>query len=812
MVKCMGEIRIKRDVSDAIVYGFHVDPSISDPSNAVTYLEDAVNMTPASMGSTSFNFGSWADAFFIPKPCMVRFDGTVDYYLDPSDYSKKADGTASDIADPNYAGNAMMEWGLIWFKFEPGEADGEGYFYVSGKKVNDSFNCWCNYDANNNINPHFYTAIYNGTGTDKLRSISGVQLTTANGSGNTTGQQDITRAIANNTSDLTEWYIDLWADRILVTGLLYLMGKSLNLQATFGRGLDSGGYTAKNTYVTGTLNDKGLFWGVTTNGNSALKVFGMENYWGCVWHRTAGLFGTADGYAYKLTHGTVDGSTATEFDTTPSGYIPVSVIQPGTGHVTKMSFGKYGILPTATGGSTSTYYCDYFIKGNGFAMVGGNPNYGLYCGLYIALHQSADMSDWSISTSLSLKPRAKTPYNPDWDNRPAHQVVNGQWVDIPTHHYVNGRWQGELTSQSPLKFRADGEMLDWRIDGKTSGNLWDGTLINTAGWGVSFSVDDDGYMVASSNSDPRAWGYASSQIKMTLGAGTYALLLQGIPPTQSWSGAMIYTSGGSALANNQNLVNKPLIIMPFTLAQETSIGIMVKVVNGKYRVQLLEGTYTTSTIPPYEPYGGVGDWDETAQKYRIPVRVEGENLFDINGNYSAYVYQGSPTCRVDNGQIIVNVVPYYFAHIKFSALIPSGQYTIKCKASANFRAMRLLLTKPFDTGTWNDSYKCYYADMVKNDNYYTYTFTVDEDFAIGFAISGTTGDTGVIDEIMLNEGSTAFPYGGVTTTLYTDHQLMDGDSIDFSTDQTAIPIATGNNTLTVDTAVQPSKVFVKFEG
>lgn len=393
------------------------------------------------------------------------------------------------------------------------------------------------------------------------------------------------------------------------------------------------------------------------------------------------------------------------------------------------------------------------------------------------------------------------------------------------------------------------------------------------------------------------------------------------------------------------------------------------------------------------------------------VKIKSGNLFDINGKYSAYMHQGSPTCRVDNGQIIVNVVPYYFAHIKFSALIPSGQYTIKYKASANFRATRLLLTKPFDTGTWNESYKCYYADMVKNDNYYTYTFTVDEDFAIGFAISGTTGDTGTIDEIMLNEGTTALPfqpyflnlpahqyvngewidipthkytnnrwqgeltsqsplkfradgemldwrvegktsgnlvesfrtteyteqyricllgklnikpstsytisfimeegakayfseyiftfknftgtgqrqvinittkanidknastwtdeygwilcknmnnnekpcnfrevmilegiytsetippyepYGGVgdwdeteqkyvvpvtvngtTTNIFTDHQLMDGDSIDYATDQTAIPIAIGNNTLTVDTAVQPSKVFVKFEG
>lgn len=271
------------------------------------------------------------------------------------------------------------------------------------------------------------------------------------------------------------------------------------------------------------------------------------------------------------------------------------------------------------------------------------------------------------------------------------------------------------------------------------------------------------------------------------------------------------------------------------------------------------------------------------------VKIKSGNLFDINGKYSAYMHQGSPTCRVDNGQIIVNVVPYYFAHIKFSALIPSGQYTVKCKASTNFRAMRLLLTKPFDTGTWNDSYQRYYADMIKSDNYYTYTFTVDEDFSIGFAISGVTGDTGVIEEIMLNEGSTALPFqpyflnrpahqyvngewidipthkytnnrwqgeltsqsplefkatgqslldwriegasggvgdwdetaqkykipvtvNGVTTTLYTDHQLMDGDSIDYATTETQIPIATGNNTLTADTAVQPKSVFVKFEG
>ena len=70
-----------------------------------------------------------------------------------------------------------------------------------------------------------------------------------------------------------------------------------------------------------------------------------------------------------------------------------------------------------------------------------------------------------------------------------------------------------------------------------------------------------------------------------------------------------------------------------------------------------------------------------------------------------------------------------------------------------------------------------------------------------------------LTNIQLLEGtytaSTLPPY---EVNLYTDHQLMDGDAIDFSTDQTTIPLATGNNTLTVDTAVKPKKVYVKFEG
>ena len=107
------------------IYSFHVSGSESNPANRITYIGDTEGMTPVHMDYANdvFDWGSWRDAFFLPRPCMVRSDGTVDYYLDPNDYTKRMDGTASDVGNINYDGNAMMEWGRnghkIWTKIVP---------------------------------------------------------------------------------------------------------------------------------------------------------------------------------------------------------------------------------------------------------------------------------------------------------------------------------------------------------------------------------------------------------------------------------------------------------------------------------------------------------------------------------------------------------------------------------------------------------------------------------------------------------------------------------------------------------------------
>ena len=394
-----------------VIYGYHIDPDESDPSAAVSYLEDAVGMTPAAMGSTTFNYGSWQNAFFMPRPCMVRYDGTVDYYLNPNNYSLKEDGTASDVANSSYEGNAMMEWPKIYYKFEAGTAEGEGYFYCSNKQIDDTYHCWCNYDANNNVINHFYTSIYNGTGTTQMRSLSGVQLTPANGNGNTTGATEVTRATANNTTSTIEWYTSVFSDRMLINALLILMSKSLDCQTKFGQGISSGSQTAKEAYVTGSLDDKGLFYGDISGTSTAVKVFGMENWWSCVWDRVAGCVGLTNGtIAIKMTYGTIDGTTVTGYNNTGNGYINLDFTRPtANDYVKSCKYNQYGYFPIiTTGGSASTYYCDYWYTNNAaltYLLVGGDAGYGAYVGFSLFdLYNGFSDSNWHFSARLALKP------------------------------------------------------------------------------------------------------------------------------------------------------------------------------------------------------------------------------------------------------------------------------------------------------------------------------------------------------------------------------------------------------------------------
>jgi hypothetical protein len=384
---------------------------------------------------------------------MLKYDGTVDYYLDPNDYTKKVDGTASDVGNFAYGGNAMMEFPLIWYKFEQGVANGEGYFYVSNQQVDNTYKCWSNMDCDGKIIDHFYMPIYNGCTYDgKMRSISGITLTpwstttysasatyavgdkiNYNGrmwkcitavetaeafnsekweqfafNGNTNSTEEIAQATACNTTAKTEWYIDQWCDRVLINGLLVLISKSIDTQGAFGRGIDTGSQVAKEVYVTGSLNDKGLFYGSTANGTTAVKVFGMENWWALIWRRTAGLISGANNtYLYKLTASTADGSTANAYNTNGSGYLSTDSKPTTSNYVKQMKFGAWGWLPFEVGAYSTQYYKDYYYNGTGFALVGGGSGYGVDGGAFcVALSFAVSIRYWDGGAAPSCKPLA----------------------------------------------------------------------------------------------------------------------------------------------------------------------------------------------------------------------------------------------------------------------------------------------------------------------------------------------------------------------------------------------------------------------
>lgn len=417
---------VENDIDDIIhrvdvCYGFQINGSESNPSSAITYIADAVGFTPAAMDYTTgkFNYGSWEDAFFIPRPCMLKSDGTVDYYLDPDDYSKKEDGTASDIANTAYDGNAMMEWGRngrkIWLKIQPSSDGHSAKVWIANNQVDSKFHDYSFHNCKGESAEHFYTPIYNGSViSSKMRSLSGQTV-----SKSLTGTAEITAAKANNPSTDELWNIECFADRVLINMLLILMGKSLNTQAVFGQGANSGGSeTVNDTFTTGVHNAKGLFYGTNSGAVSAntfgncVKVFGMENYYGFQWRRTNGLILNNGATKYKLTYNTEDGSAATGYNTDGTNYKDASVTPSGTSgnYISAAKFTEDGMFSDTMSGSASTYYCDATWFNNSavtFARFGGDSSFGAKVGaFYLILNDAVSYASWYIGASVSCKPLA----------------------------------------------------------------------------------------------------------------------------------------------------------------------------------------------------------------------------------------------------------------------------------------------------------------------------------------------------------------------------------------------------------------------
>lgn len=256
--------------------------------------------------------------------------------------------------------------------------------------------------------PHFYTPLYDGSLIDgKLRSLSGQTPMV-----NTTRQQELDYAHANNPTGVHMYETDVMCDVQLFRMLCVLMSGTLNSKKAFGTGNNNSYVSTSNTGIkkTGTMDKKGMFWGDQTN-KFGVKVFGREHAWGNIWKACAGWINAKGTQKIKMTYGQSDGSTVNGYNITGNGYVTVEDATPaGTsgGYLSLCKFTENGIIPKQASGSSTTKYCDGLWLNNGqvnYAVLGGDSDSSARVGAFCSSLAAADSpAYWSIGAGLSCKP------------------------------------------------------------------------------------------------------------------------------------------------------------------------------------------------------------------------------------------------------------------------------------------------------------------------------------------------------------------------------------------------------------------------
>lgn len=390
------------------VYGFIEHMNVLSPTERIEYIGANAGYTPLTVNKTTgeANYGSWANFPVLVgnKPWMVRSDGTPDYRLDETDYTKREDGTASDVANTAYDGGAFAWIPKIYkqeymlgndrvVKFSMSKRDGfeaVGFIDTDDKELEG---VWI---------PMFYGSIVE----EKMKSISGVQ------------------PCYNNATAAEKTAIDAFGERAkffggpivqTLTDLLIMFGKSTNSQAVYGNGNMSGNDTSlapTNGVKQNAVVGGGQFYG-TNDGKSLNKILHsiVLGTWQ-QWMRDPytllvnGRYKVSKNYAYDLTGATYhDTGISLPKVLKEDGSQNTGIFYPHK-YQTVPGFGAVPVHPCK--GSTSTGGCDGLwqnVEITAVALRFGDCAYGPAGGLrYLTVYCTATAAYWSLGAAILLLP------------------------------------------------------------------------------------------------------------------------------------------------------------------------------------------------------------------------------------------------------------------------------------------------------------------------------------------------------------------------------------------------------------------------
>ena len=346
--------------------------------SAVTYVEDAAGK--------SAGYASWKDTnlFKNIKPCVLK-NGEVQYYLDPTNFTKKADGSAATINSES-AGDVMIEFPKLGYKMT---TDGNSHTIMVTDDPNAAGYCYRAHslDTEGDCDKIYIGAYLACNISNKLYSLSGKSP-----DNNKTLSTFRTAAQARGTGfQLLSFY-----PLTLLQCLYLIMYKNRNGQAALGRG-----YVDSNSAATttGGANAKGMCYGETT-GKQQMKFLGLEDFWGNLRQWIDGLF-CDSGYNIKTafkgfndTGASYPYSKAAGISQNISGWL--SDIQ-GTN--------EGGFTAKTVSGSATTHWADYSNLSAGYlALFGGHWNNGAHAGpFWLHVHYSASYAYSTLGARLMYK-------------------------------------------------------------------------------------------------------------------------------------------------------------------------------------------------------------------------------------------------------------------------------------------------------------------------------------------------------------------------------------------------------------------------
>lgn len=360
------------------------------------------------------------------RRCVLKTDGTVNYYLNANDSTKRDNGAAANLSGAD--GQVMVELPDCYARFE---MDGTKRRALISTQALPGFHKW----------NKAYISAYEATVQRSTNTLMSVVNTDADyrGGNNTSGWDGTYRSLlgrpATNISltnfrtyarqgRSTEWNCNVYQLHKELWWFFAIEYCNFNSQAEYTAALDANGYhqgglgagvtqisdwngyNSYNPFVPcGTTNSLGNRTGVVTYNAMASdgetvyyaapvpSYRGVENPFGHIWKWTDGcLCNIQSEAAGGLSMFYVCDNPANFASSISANYDYRGDLPRSNGYVKEVILGEDGeIMPLAIGAGSTTYFCDNFytdIPGSGSAtrgvLFGGDAGYGASAGFVCA--------------------------------------------------------------------------------------------------------------------------------------------------------------------------------------------------------------------------------------------------------------------------------------------------------------------------------------------------------------------------------------------------------------------------------------------